>query len=95
MGTRARQCWNRYLEQGIPQIDHSSVDEANIIARWRNLESSNDFVLPFRPSETVGWSTLVTQALNEMPNPRPASEDISLDAVVVAGDNAEFGVNAE
>ena len=94
-GERLSSAWNRYLEQGIPQIDHSSVDEANIIARWRNLESSNDFVLPFRPSETVGWSTLVTQALNEMSNPRPASEDISLDAVVVAGDNAEFGVNAE
>jgi DNA polymerase III epsilon subunit family exonuclease len=93
-GDRLRAAWNRYLEQGISRIDHAGVDEASIIARWRKLEASSEFVIPFRPPEEDDWSSLVAQAVKLVTDPRTADDKIGAPPCVVASDNAGIGLDA-
>ncbi len=56
--------WKRYLERGMDPIDHSGVDEANIIARWRRSEVSAEFVIPVGRAASPDWSDLVRHAIS-------------------------------
>jgi excinuclease UvrABC nuclease subunit len=86
--------WQRYLERGMEPIDHSGVDEANIIARWRRSESSAEFVVPVGPVSAPDWSELVRSAL-AMTGPIADFGDTSVASsslpdpgmIVVAGDD--------
>ena len=55
--------WRRYLERGLAAIDHSAVDEANIIARWRALERSGDYVVDIDDTVSPDWERLIATAL--------------------------------
>ena len=94
---RLDSAWQRYLQRGMEPIDHSGVDEANIIARWRRSESSAEFVVPVGPTSAPGWAELVRSALAKTGSiayfgdtpvaPSPTSDP---GLIVVAGDDT-FG----
>lgn len=93
---RLRSAWQRYLELGIDAIDHAGVDEANIIARWRKLEGSVDFIVPIEDPSSPEWSAILQRAYEletVWDTGRSASysgaETVS-DAPVVVADNISF-----
>jgi excinuclease UvrABC nuclease subunit len=92
---RLESAWKRYLERGMEPIDHSGIDGANIIARWRRSTTSAEFVIPIGPEASPVWTELVRQALAiERNRPERESEITNIpdgtDAnhIVVASDDA-------
>lgn len=71
---RLRAAWRRYLDVGIDPIDHAGVDEANIIARWRKLAQSDDFVIPIDDLSAPDWSMIVRTAFSIGAIERAASD---------------------
>jgi DNA polymerase III epsilon subunit family exonuclease len=90
---RLEAAWRRYVDNGIDEIDHSGVDEANIIARWRKLQQSGEYVIPIDHPSSPGWSALVQQAIGVFSRSSAASAagrnvlKIETSASVVATDN--------
>jgi DNA polymerase-3 subunit epsilon len=74
---RLEDAWRRYLERGIDPVDHAAVDEANIIARWRKLEASSDFVIEIDRPERPDWPTLVDTALARHLRPEQTTREIT------------------
>jgi excinuclease UvrABC nuclease subunit len=90
---RLEAAWKRYLERGMDPIDHSGVDEANIIARWRRSEASAEFVIPVGRAASPDWPILVRHAISTgviQPGRISGAVDLpfgTFDTLVVASDD--------
>jgi hypothetical protein len=71
---RLEAAWWRYVERGIEPIDHSGVDEANIIARWRKLDESQRFVVRIPATAEPDWLELVREAGSRLANTADSAE---------------------
>jgi DNA polymerase III epsilon subunit family exonuclease len=71
---RLEAAWRRYVERGIEPIDHSGVDEANIIARWRKLDESQRFVVRIPATAEPDWLELVREAGSRLANTADSAE---------------------
>ena len=58
---RLAESWERYQTQGMNAIDHSGVDEANIIARWRKLPMSESLVIGSKRPLDLDWDATVKE----------------------------------
>lgn len=54
--------WERYQQAGLPPLDHTSVDESNILNRWLAHNWGHPAILPIT-SEQPDWSELAARAL--------------------------------
>jgi excinuclease UvrABC nuclease subunit len=91
---RLEAAWRRYVERGIEPIDHSGVDEANIIARWRKLDESQRYVVRIPNTADPNWLELVREAGRRLVNADVLADpgDIDLtEVVIVANDESGSG----
>ncbi len=59
---RLARSWERYVRIGLPPIDHTTVDEANILNRWLFRNWGHPAILPIE-GEPPDWEGLASRAL--------------------------------
>jgi DNA polymerase III epsilon subunit family exonuclease len=92
---RLDSAWRRYVERGIEPIDHSGVDEANIITRWRKMDESQHFVVRIPDIAQPDWLSLVREAGSRLiaaAMPDQPTGDSAPETLVVASDDDGFGI---
>src|SRR4051794_13102642 len=89
IAARLATVWQRYCETGLDTIDHESVDEAAIIARWRALPAAQGFVVSFDP-ESGDWKAVAERATatwQRFMTPTDTHSEESADCVVARYDS--------
>ncbi len=59
LACRLAESWERYRTQGMNPIDHSGIDEASIIGRWRKMPSSQELVVGTDIAIYTDWAATV------------------------------------
>ena len=62
LADRLARSWERYLQAGLPALDHASIDETNILNRWLFRNWGHPAILPF-DWDHPDWSVLASRAL--------------------------------
>ena len=70
IANRLNESWRRFTQVGFEGMDHHGVDEANIIARWRNLPNSDEFVVIVAESDP-DWFAIAGEIATRLRNPGP------------------------